>query len=159
MFTEPMLRQNPALVKALTGVPATEFWNMLEQMEAQLPAYDAQRLARPDRQRAIGGGRECDQPLALRTMAGVMYLRLHPPQTGVALLFGMTQPDLSRDLRRLLPLIQRVCPCPEVWKVIVEEQTASQPAPLLLEQLADGRALVDATEQRISRPSNNETRK
>jgi hypothetical protein len=30
---------------------------------------------------------------------------------------------------------------------------------LLFEQLTDGRALVDATEQRVSRPSNNETRK
>jgi len=160
MFTEQMLRKNPILVKSLTGVPADEFWKMLEQMETQLPTYDAQRLERPDRQRAIGAGRACDQPLALRTMAVLTYLRLHVPQTVVALFFGMKQCDVSRDLRRLLSLIQMVLPCPEVWKVIEEGQTAPpQPAPLPLEQLVDGRALVDATEQRVSRPGDNDTRK
>lgn len=159
MFTEQMLRKNPALVKALTGIPSDEFWKMLEQMETQLPAYEAERLDRVDRQRALGAGREFDQPLVLRTIAVLTYLRLHVPQTVVALLFGMTQCDLSRDLRRLMPLIQWVLPCPEVWQVIEEGQTLSQPEPLTLEQLTDGRALVDATEQRISRPGDNETRK
>jgi hypothetical protein len=158
MFTEPMLRQNPVLVKALTGVPADEFWKMLERMESQRPAYEAKRLDRADRQRAIGAGRDFDQPLVLRTMAVLTYLRLHMPQLVVALLFGMTQCDISRDLRRLMPLLQVVLPCPEVWKVL-EEEPVSPPKPLTLEQLTDGRALVDATEQRISRPSENETRK
>ena len=158
MFTEQMLRKNPALVKALTGLPADEFWKMREQMENQLAAYDAQRLDRADRQRAVGAGRECDQPLSLRTMALLTYLRLHVPQTVVALLFGMTQCDISRDLRRLIPLIQVILPCPEVWKVI-EEEPANPPKPLTLEQLTDKRALVNATEQRISRPGDNETRK
>lgn len=159
MFTEPMLRKNPALVKALTGIPADEFWKMLEQMETQIPAYKVQRLDRANRQRAIGAGRVCDQPLDVRTMAVLTYLRLHVPQTVVALLFGMTQCDLSRDLRRLMPLIQSVLPCPDVWKVIEEGQSSSQPVPLTLEQLTDKRALVDATEQRVSRPGDNETRK
>lgn len=103
MFTEQMLYKNPALVKALTGVPADEFWKRLEQMETQLPAYEAKRHDRVDRQRASGAGRDFDQPLVLRTMAVLTYLRLHVPQTVVALLFGMTQCDLSRDLRRLMP--------------------------------------------------------
>lgn len=158
MFTEQMLRKNPALVKALTGIPGDEFWKMLEQMQSHLSAYDAQRLDRADRERAVGAGRECDQPLSVRTMALLTYLRLHVPQTVVALLFGMTQCDISRDLRRLMPLVQLVLPCPEVWKVM-EEPLESPPDPLTLDQLGDGRALVDATEQRISRPGDNETRK
>jgi hypothetical protein len=66
MFTEQMLRKNPALIKAFTGIPGKEFWPMLEQMESQLPAYEAQRLSRPERQRTLGAGRAFDQPLALR---------------------------------------------------------------------------------------------
>jgi hypothetical protein len=80
MFTEQRLRNHPALVKALTGIPADEFWKMLEQMEIQLPAYEAQRHDRADRQRAMGAGRECDQPLVGRTMAVLTYLRLPVPQ-------------------------------------------------------------------------------
>ena len=35
MFTEQMLRNHPALVKALTGIPADEFWKMLEEIRTQ----------------------------------------------------------------------------------------------------------------------------
>jgi hypothetical protein len=61
MFTEKMLRKNPALVKAFTGIPADEFWAMLRQMETKLPEDEAQRLSRADRQRAVGAGRDFDQ--------------------------------------------------------------------------------------------------
>jgi len=159
MFTEQMLRKNPALIKAFTGIPGKEFWPMLEQMESQLPAYEAQRLSRPERQRTLGAGRAFDQPLALRTVAVLTYLRLHIPQTVVALMFGLTQVDISRDLRRLLPLIQTVLPCPVVWEVMEENAPAERLPQVTPEQLSDGRALVDATEQRVSRPSDNETRK
>ena len=159
MFTEQMLRKNPAVVKAFTGVPADEFWSMLQRMEAQLPAYEEERLSRTDRQRAVGAGRDFDQPLALRTMAVLAYLRLHVPQTVIALMFGLTQPDISRDLRRLLPLMRTGLPCPEVWEVVEDHPLENDPPPMSPEQLTDGRALVDATEQRVSRPSENETRK
>jgi len=53
--------------------------------------------------------------LPIRTARVLTYLRLHIPQATVALLFGATQADLSRDLRRLLPLIQQCFPCPMVW--------------------------------------------
>lgn len=159
MFTEQMLRKNPALVKAFTGIPADEFWAMLRQMETKLPEYEAQRLSRADRQRAVGAGRDFDQVLTQRTIAVLAYLRLHVPQGVIALMFGLTQFDISRDLRRLLPLIRAVLPCPEVWEVVKDGQRLRDTEPLALEQLMDGRALVDATEQRVSRPSDNETRK
>jgi hypothetical protein len=159
MFTEPMLRKNPALVKAFTGIPADEFWAMLRRMETQLPEYEVERHRRDDRQRAVGAGRQFDQSLAQRTTAVLAYLRLHVPQGTIALMFGLTQCDISRDLRRLLPLIQSVVPCPEVWEVVEDSQPLRDPVPLTLEQLTDGHALVDATEQRVSRPSDNKTRK
>jgi hypothetical protein len=67
-------------------------------------------------------------------------------------LFGGTQPDVSRDLRRLLPLIEAILPCPELWTVVKEDpaQTETAVQVLELEQLADHRALVDATEQAVS---------
>lgn len=159
MFTERILRNNPACVKAFTGIPASEFWAWLEQMAARLPAFEEQRLNHPARQRAVGAGRDFDQPLAVRVIGVLTYLRLHVPQTVVGLMFGLTQSDISRDLRRLLPLIRTVLPCPEVWEVIEEDQPVRNLPQVTPEQLTDGRALVDATEQRVSRPSDNETRK
>ena len=40
------------------------------------------------------------------------YLRLHILQEVVAKLFGANQGDVSRELRRLLPLLKDVLPVP-----------------------------------------------
>jgi hypothetical protein len=159
MLTEKILRGNPTLIKALTGLPADVFWQLIADLEARLPEYEHQRHERPGRQRAVGAGRPCDQPLVIRAVLILTYMRLHIAQGIVALLFGATQPDVSRDLRRLLPLIAQMVPAPEVWEVIDEEDILSEEEVLELAQLADRRALVDATEQPVYRSQDNEKRK
>jgi hypothetical protein len=159
MLTEKTLRENPILVKAFTGQPAEVFWELVRKVEARLPEYEYERHERPDRQRAVGGGRDFDQPVVIRVVLVLTYLRLHIPQETVALLFGATQTDVSRELRRLLPLIRQVLPAPEVWEVVEEGETLTEADLLELAQLADGRALVDATEQQVYRSQDNEERK
>jgi hypothetical protein len=160
MFTEAKLHKHPALILAFTGIPAEEFWDMVGKMEAKLTAHEIERHTRDDRKRAVGAGRKFDQSLAQRTVAVLSYLRLHVPQLVIALMFGLTQCDISRDLRRLLPLINSILPCPEVWEITKNNQESKELVVLLPEQLANGLALVDATEQRVSRPGkSNETRK
>src|SRR5712691_5689978 len=153
MFTERSLRQHPAVIKAFMGLPAAAFWDLLEKIKAHLPAYEEQRLERADRQRALGGGRDFDQPLVIRVALVLTYLRLHIAQEAVAQLYGATQSDVSRELRRLLPVIQAALPCPAVWKQLAAGADLRAEQCLELEQLSDRRALIDATEQRIARPT------
>jgi hypothetical protein len=141
MFTEHSLRDYPHLVKALTGIEAVQFWALIQQLTEYMEALP------------VSAGRPCDLPLAIRVAIVLTYLRLHIPQATVAALFGATQSDVSRDLRRLLPLIQPVLPCPQVWEVQEASAPVTEHEHLALEQLADGRVLVDATEQRVARPS------
>jgi hypothetical protein len=160
MFTELMLRQHPALIRAFTGIPAEAFWEMLEKMEAQFSDYETGRHTRDGRQRAVGGGRKFGQPLALRTVAVLAYLRLHIPQQAVALMFGLAQCDISRDLRRLLPLITAILPCPVVWEMAADSEALEELVVPTSGELPGGRVLIDATEQRVSRPGkDNATRK
>src|SRR5674476_133397 len=91
MFNEATLHKYPALIGAFTGIPAKEFWDMLDKMEAKLPAHEMGRHTRYDRKRAVGAGRKFDQSLAQRTVAVLSYLRLHVPQLVIALMFGQTQ--------------------------------------------------------------------
>ena len=116
MCTESSLRQHPAVLKAFTGWPAAAVWALLETSKEPLPAYEAQRLGRADRQRARGGGRAFAHPLGLRVAGVLTSLRLHIPQEAVASLYGATQADVSRELRRLLPVLQAGRPCPAVWQ-------------------------------------------
>lgn len=159
MFTELILHEHPTIIKGFMGIPAEIFWQIVEVASLILPELDRQRLDRPDRQRQSGAGRECDQPVVIRVAAVLTYMRLHIPQVSVALMYGMTQPDISRDLRRLMPAIQSALPCPQVWKLLENGQEIEATAKLTLEELADGRVLADATEQRVSRSKNSEKRK
>ncbi len=159
MFTEQSLHDYPQVVKAFMGLPAEQFWEVVEQVQARLPAYEHQRLARPARHRAVGGGNKCDQPLGIRVALVLTYLRLHIPQAAVAAMYGATQSDVSRELRRLLPLITAVLPSPVVWQVVVEAAELPAAAQVPVEQLAAGRVLVDATEQRVARAEDNDVRK
>ena len=157
MFTESMLRKNPTAIHAFTGIPAEHFWLLLEKVEAEFFEYELKRHTRADRKRAVGAGRKFEQSLPLRLVAVLTYLRLHTPQIVISAIFGVPQHDISRDLRRLLPLIRDVLPCPEIWEIPVENPSF---IPMLPLQLDDGLALIDATEQRVSRPGgDNQTRK
>jgi hypothetical protein len=160
MFTEEILHQHPTICKGFMGISAEVFWKIVEVASLVLPEVDRQRLERADRQRGQGAGRPCDQRVAIRAAAVLTYLRLHVPQIAVALMYGLSQADISRDLRRLLPAIQRALPCPEVWKVLENGAELTDSECLTLAELADGRVLVDATEQRVARPhDSNEERK
>ena len=151
--------KNPALIRAFTGVPAVEFWDMIEKMEAKLPDYEIGKHTQEDRKRAMGAGRKFDQSLAQRTVSVLSYLRLHIPQLVIGLMFGLTQCDISRDLRRLR-LINSVLPSPEVWDIQKDNQESKELVTLPAEQLANDCVLVDATEQHVYRPGkSNETRK
>jgi hypothetical protein len=160
MFTEQSLREHPSLVKAFMGISAEQFWELIEQMSQQFAAYTHQRYQRAERKRAVGGGRSHDLSLTLRAALVLTYLRLHIPQTTVAALFvGATQSDVSRDLRNLIPLIQRCLPCPLVWEEVPADQGVPATTQLSLADLTDGRVLIDATEQRISRPRDSSVQK
>ncbi len=161
MLTEKHLRENPLLIKAFMGLPEEVFWQLVADMEAKQAAYELERLDREERQRAVGGGREFDLPLVIRISLVLTYLRLHIPQQAVACMYkDATQSDVSRELRRLQPLMKQVLPCPEVWEMVEEGEELSEAESLELEQLADGRVLIDATEQQVYRPGkDNEERK
>ena len=159
MLTEKNLRENPLLIKALTGLPSEVFWNLMNKAQVKVVEYESERLNHPDRQRAVGGGRDFDQPLVIRIAQVLTYLRLHIPQETVACLFGGTQSDISRDLRRLLPLLRQLLPVPEIWEEVQEGEELAEGQVLELEQLAGGRALVDATEQQVYRPEDSDERK
>lgn len=159
MYTEELLRQNPVIIKIFLGIPAEFFWQLVEQLKAQAPAYQQQRFERAERQREVGGGRPCDLPLAIRLALVLTYLRLHISQEAVAALYAnATQSDVSRQLRILLPALAQVLPSPDVWEQIETTQPLSETELLAFMRLSDGRVIIDATEQAIYRAEVNATR-
>lgn len=159
MFTVESLQQYPAAVKALTGLPAEEFWGLVDALSARWAEAERARRACPDRRRAVGGGRRSAPPLALRVAAVLTYLRLHVPQGVVGLLFGTSQAEVSRDLREVLPVLPPCLPCPAVWEAVPAGDALPAAAVLTVEHLPGGRVLIDATEQRVARAQDDATQR
>ena len=158
-ITKETLREEPDWIPLLMGLPAESFWELVVKAEQAYPSYEQHRHERPDRMRRVGGGRKCDLPLVIRVAAGLTYLRLHVTQALVAKLFGASQSDVSRDLRRLVPLLKQVLPCPQVWELVESEQPLSPEQQLKLIDLVEGQVLIDATEQQVYRSQDSATRK
>jgi hypothetical protein len=159
MFTTESLQRYPGLVKALTGLPAEEFWALVAAVSDGWAAYERERRERPDRRRAVGGGRHGTRGLALRVAVVLTYLRLHVPQEVVGWLFGTSQAEVSRELRAVLPALRPCLPCPAVWEPLAEAQAVPAEAVLAAERAAGGRVLIDATEQRVARPGDDATQR
>ncbi len=159
MFTVESLQQYPAMVKAFTGLPAEEYWALVDAVTGRWAEAQRARRARPDRQRAVGGGRRSVQPLALRVAVVLTYLRLHVPQGVVGWLFGVSQAEVSRELREVLPVLHPCLPCPVVWAAVPADHDLPAETVLTVEQLPSGRVLIDATEQRVARARDDATQR
>jgi len=96
--------------------------------------------------------------MAVRVAVVLAYLRLHVPQAVVGWLFGVSQGEVSRELREVLPLLPPALPCPAVWEPRGDAAVPLEDS-LTLEQAGGGRVLIDATEQRVSRPGDNATQR
>jgi hypothetical protein len=158
-ITVETLREDPGWIPMLMGLPADRFWDLIEVIKTAYPSYEQQRHERPSRKRGVGGGPKYDLPLVIRVALVLTYLRLHVNQALVAKFFGASQSDVSRELRRLGPLLKQVLPCPEVWELVETEPPLSEAQRLKLSELADGQVLIDATEQQVYRSQDSATRK
>ena len=159
MLNEKYFRENPKSVKVFVGLPAEEFWEIVEEAKELLEEYDRRRLDRPNRKRGVGGGRKCELSLVARLGMVLTYLRLDISQEAVAMLYGATQSDVSRQLRQMLPLLAEVLPTPDVWEKLETETPLTKEEVIELTELSDGQVIVDATEQRVNRPQDSRTRK
>ncbi len=161
MYTEEILRQKPAVVKIFTGLPTAVFWQLVAQLEAEMAAYNQKRHQRPGRQRAVGGGRHFDLPVAIRLALVLTYLRHHASQEMIVAMYqNATQSDVSRQLRLLLPLLADLLPSPEVWDQLDADHPLNEAELLEIVHLSDGMVIFDATEQQVYRPEgHNDLRK
>ena len=144
------LTRHPAIFRAMTGLTMAAFAALAADV---LPAYAAAaqaRLARPDRRRAVGGGRAFALPPRDQLLLAVVWLRRYPTNQVLGYLFGVSEPTARRAVARLVPLLEAA-----------GQATMRQPNPgrghrlgldALLCETPGLAVLVDTFEQRVQRP-------
>ncbi len=105
-LTYAHLSRHPRVFRHMTGLTVAEFDALVQDLHPAFVAREHQRLSRPTRQRAIGGG----TPFALKPreqfLLTVIWLRLYPMHEVLGFLFGVTYPTVGRVLTRVLPLLE-----------------------------------------------------
>ena len=108
LLTFDRLRAKPTIFKAFTGVSLSEFETLLTQSTPLWVASEQQRLSRPDRQRALGGGRKPRFALREQLLVTLVWLRLYLSTETLGFLFGIDKATVSRYTRAF-------CQCCARW--------------------------------------------
>jgi DDE superfamily endonuclease/Helix-turn-helix of DDE superfamily endonuclease len=134
----------------LTGLTVTAFDELAAELVPVLEAAHRKKLARPDRQRAIGGGDDFDLSTADQLLLTVIWLRQYPTNEVLGFLFGGSDSTASRARTRCLPVLERAgkdtmrMPDPGVAK--------RKRLPALLKDTPGLAVVIDSFEQRTQRP-------
>ena len=155
MISYEKLVKKPRVFKSITGLSIEEFDQLLQKFAPAWVEHEHQRLERPNRKRAIGGGRKYTLKLKDQLVMVTCWLRLYLNTEAMGFFFGVDKSTVSRNCRRLLKVLRTL-----------GEETLGWPEPpqrgqgksveQALREYPDLLAIVDATEQRIQRPGDDE---
>lgn len=158
MITYEELIKKPRVFKSLTGVTILEFDELLEKVTPVWLQLEHERLDRPDRQRAIGGGGKYNLELRDRLLMTLVWLRLYLNTEALGYLFGVDKSTASRNTRNILPALRQVGDETLGWPE-PPKRGQSKSIDQTLQEHPDLWALIDATEQPVQRARDYETQK
>jgi hypothetical protein len=156
MLTYPKLAKKPKTFRAFTGLKIEEFDDLYVKIEGKYPEYEAKRLYRKDRKRAIGAGRRFNLDLPNRLLMLLVYYRLYITHCLCGFLFDLDQSNVYRNIKYSEPLVKACVPLPQkVHKKVRRIGDVDE----LMKYFPEMKAFLDATEQEIPRPKNKRRRK
>ena len=100
------LSRVPGVFRAMTGLTVPQFDLLYADLLPHYTAAERQRLARPDRQRAIGGGTPFTLVARDQMLLAVVWLRRYPTDAVLGSLFGVSETITLRTRHRLVPLLE-----------------------------------------------------
>jgi hypothetical protein len=163
MMRVHQLRRRPQHFLRFSGLNVEQFDRLLRQIKPSLADLHLQRLARPDRQRKLGGGAQFRLSAEDQLLLALCWARLYLTNELLGYLFALDASNISRNRRLLWPLLAEHLPVP-----VQPRREAAGRAPAqapkrrkkigtleeLFEQYTELReVIVDATEQPVQRPT------
>ena len=118
-----------------------------------MPAFHAartQRLDRPGRHRAVGGGGHFDLDPADQLLLAIVWLRPYPTQEVLGYLFGVSDSTALRAIARCLPLLEQSGR--DTMRMPDPGRGRRKKLPQLLAETPSLAVVIDTFERRTQRP-------
>ena len=97
MISYQKLAKRPRAFKSLTGLDIDEFERLFKKLAPARAKSEYQRLNRPDRKRAVGGGRKYKLELQDQLVMVMCWLRLYLNVEALGFFFGVVLAGLFAD--------------------------------------------------------------
>src|SRR5262244_476119 len=142
-------RYPPEKLHALFGLTLSALGALLAKVLPELlRRRQAERIGRPDRQRAVGGGRRRGLKPYQEVLLTLIYLRHNVAHAVVGELFGVSADTSENTFHEVVFVLRDVCPAPR-WDA--EKQWKKSEPSWTPDQVE--RALIDSFESPVRRPS------
>lgn len=158
MINFASLSQRPRILKSLSGVTVSEFDGLCHRTRPVWQRKERERLSRPDRQRAIGGGRKYELQFREQLLMTLVWLRLYLNTEALGYFFGVDKSTVSRNTRRMLAALREVGEGTLGWPE-PPKRGQGKSAEQALQAYPDLFAIVDATEQGVRRSQDDKTQR
>lgn len=144
------LRKHPAVFRHLTGLTVAVFDELAAEVIPAVEAAHREKLDRPDRRRAIGGGDDFDLATVDQLLLTVVWLRQYPTNEVLGFLFGVSDSTASRARARCLPVLERAGK--DTMRMPDPGAPRRKRLPALLAGTPGLAVVIDSFEQRTHRP-------
>ena len=146
----PYLTQYPAVFLKMTGLQVAEFDALVREVLPTFVASEMQRLQRPNRRRAVGGGRTPELDGGDQLLLTVVWLRGYPTHEGLGYLFAVSDSTVSRIIQRVLPLLEQAGRA--TMRMPDPGRKRRRSLDDLLSETPEFAAVIDSFEQQVQRP-------
>lgn len=146
----PQLKQHPRVLHSLTGLRVAEFEQLVGDLRPLFASAHLERYSRPDRARAIGGGRHATLGVLEQVLLTVVWLRIYPTYEVLGFFFGVSHSTVSRLLSRTVPLL--AASGRDTMRLPDPGRKHRRHMSQLLSELPDLAVVIDSWEQAVQRP-------
>jgi hypothetical protein len=150
------LKRHPNVLLKMTGLRISEFDALVDDLLPRWVEMEHERLSRPDRERAMGGGR--NQELAGRDqmLLTVVWLRVYPTHEVLGYLFGVSDSTVSRIIQRVLPVLEQAGR--DTMRMPDPGRKRRRSLDQLLHDTPELAVVIDSFEQKVQRPQDPDDR-
>jgi len=141
------LSRHPAVFQAMTGLTVAAFDDLVTDLLPACVSAKQQRLKRPNRRRAIGGGRHDHLCWTNQLLLTVIWLRTYPTNEVLAYLMGVS--DSTRVIARILPLLEAAGK--DTMRLPDPGRKRRRQLDALLQDTPELAVVIDTFEQRVQR--------